>query len=168
MSKVYFDGKGMDAESLAVKQFGGELTSVKEDQYKDIDAFITTKQGVRASISVKDQLWSSERYKAIQLELELTDSRTGRTMDGCFASCEADYYFWRIHTVEHGDSWAIIEVSKMQAYVVENYSRLKTWRTTHNTEAKNRSYGRTYDRAEGVTIPIIELSEIAMIRKTIK
>lgn len=165
MSKVIFDGKGFTAEKLAVSQFGGELTSNKEDQYRDIDAFIADKSGKILSVSIKDQLWSSGKYKAIQIELELTDSRTGATMDGCFVSCEADYYFWRITTVEYGDTWASVPVDVMQRYVAENVTRLKTWRTTNATEAKNRSYNRKYDRASGVTISIMELSEIAKFIK---
>lgn len=161
---VFFDGAGLKAEQIAVEQFGGELVTDKERQWKDVDVVINTKQGLEASVSVKDQLWSSERYNAIQIELRLVESTTGRSMDGCFLKCEADYYFWRVFTKEHGDTWAIIPVDKMKEYVEENEGVLRKWQTQPKTEAKNRSYGRKYDRAMGVVIPMASLESIAYFK----
>lgn len=159
---VYFDKAGMKAESLCAKQFGITLTSDTKHQYVDIDGWVKGKDGVERSVSVKDQLWSSGVYKAIQIETKLVDSRTGASVDGCFVSCEADFYFWRV-TTHKGDTWAIVEVSKMQAYVEQN--KLKEWRTSAKTEAKNRSYGRKYDRAMGVVVPIDDLVGMATLIK---
>lgn len=164
MSKVIFDGAGFKAERLAVMQFGGELITDKLRQWKDIDAVIETKQGINASVSVKDQLWSSERYKGIQIEVRLSNSRTGAAIDGCFLKCEADYYFWRVHTPEYGDTWAIVPTKKMKAFVRENKQSLKTWQTQPKTEAKNRSYGRKYDRACGYVITMEQLASFAYFK----
>jgi len=164
MSKVIFDGAGFKAEKLAVMQFGGELVTDKRSQWRDIDAVIETKQGIKASVSVKDQLWSSERYKGIQIEVRLFNSRTGAVIEGCFLKCQADYYFWRVHTPEYGDTWAIVPTEKMKAFVKENQHTLKKWQTQPKTEAKNRSYGRKYDRACGYVITMEQLASIAYFK----
>lgn len=163
-NNVVFDGAGFKAEKLAVAQFGGKLLSDKTNQYKDIDAQLPAKDGSMHSVSVKDQLWSSERYGAIQIEMLLTNTRTGASMGGCFAKCEAQYYFWRIWTEEYGDTWAIVQVARMKALVEENKATLKKWTTQEKTEAKNRSYGRSYDRAAGYVVPMELLRTIAQLK----
>lgn len=162
--QVIFDGAGFKAEQLVVAQFGGKLLSDKTNQYKDIDAEVFSKGGNKVLISVKDQLWSSEKYGAIQIEMKLTNTLTGATLPGCFAKCEADYYFWRVWTEEHGDTWAIVQVTKMKTFIKENASTLKKWKTQEKTEAKNRSYNRKYDRAEGYVVPMEELKKIAQLK----
>lgn len=162
--QVIFDGAGFKAEQLAVAQFGGKLLSDKANQYKDIDAQVTSKQGSKHTISVKDQLWSSEKYGAIQIEMKLTNTTTGASMGGCFVKCEADYYFWRVWTAEHGDTWAIVKVSVMKDFINKNKDSLKKWQTQEKTEAKNRSYNRKYDRAAGYVVPMEELKKIAQLK----
>lgn len=162
--QVFFDGAGFKAEQLAAAQFNGKLLSDKTNQYKDIDAQVTSKQGSKHSISVKDQLWSSERYGAIQIEMKLTNTLTGASMSGCFVKCEADYYFWRVWTAEHGDTWAIVKVSVMKDFIKKNADTLKKWQTQEKTEAKNRSYGRKFDRAAGYVVPMEELKKIAQLK----
>lgn len=164
MTNVIFDGAGFKAEQLVVAQFGGVLLSDKTFQYKDIDARVTSKNGTQALVSVKDQLWSSEKYGAIQIETKLTNTKTGASIDGCFLKCEADYYFWRVWTKEHGDTWAIVKVGKMKEYIAKNKETLKKWKTQEKTEAKNRSYGRKFDRAEGFVVPLAQLVEIAQLK----
>lgn len=164
MQQVFFDGAGFKAEQLCVAQFGGKLLSDKTNQYKDIDAELVTKQGSVALVSVKDQLWSSEKYGAIQIEMKLTNTLTGASMNGCFPKCEAKYYFWRVWTAEHGDTWAIVEVTKMKEFIKSNAATLKKWKTQDKTEAKNRSYGRKFDRAEGYVVPMEELKKIAQLK----
>lgn len=159
--QVIFDGAGFKAEKLAASQFNGKLITDKKMQWKDIDAQVTAKNGSKQYISVKDQLWSSEKYGAIQIETKLTNTRTGESIKGCFYTCEASYYFWRIHTKEHGDTWAVISVSKMRSLVLNG--GYKSWRTQERTEEKNRSYNRTYDRAEGVVIPLCDLRQHAQL-----
>ena len=162
--QVIFDGAGFKAEQLCVAQFDGVLLSDKVNQYKDIDARITSKQGTKHSVSVKDQLWSSEKYGAIQIEMKLTNTLTGASMGGCFVKCEADYYFWRVWTQEFGDTWAIVPVKKMKEFIKTNAASLKKWKTQEKTEAKNRSYNRKYDRAEGYVVPMEELKKIAQLK----
>ena len=164
MSIVIFDGAGFKAEQLAVAQFGGKLLSDKTNQYKDIDALIKAKDGSTHSISVKDQLWSSERYGAIQIEMKLTNTLTGASMNGCFVKCEASYYFWRVWTAEHGDTWAIVKVSVMKDFISKNKDSPKKWQTQEKTEAKNRSYGRKFDRAAGYVVPMEQLLTIAQLK----
>lgn len=163
-NNIVFDGAGFKAEKLVVAQFGGKLLSDKANQYKDIDAKVPVKDGSMHSVSVKDQLWSSEKYGAIQIEMQLTNTRTGATMPGCFAKCEAQYYFWRVWTEEYGDTWAIVQVARMKQYVKDNKASLKKWQTQEKTEAKNRSYGRSYDRAEGYVVPMEELKKLAQLK----
>lgn len=163
-NNVFFDGAGFKAEQLCVDQFNGKLLSDKANQYKDIDAVIKAKNGSSQLVSVKDQLWSSERYGAIQIETKLTNTRTGSVIPGCFAKCEADYYFWRVWTEELGDTWAIVKVSIMKKFIKDNQDTLKKWKTQEKTEAKNRSYGRSYDRAEGFVIPLEQLKSIAQLK----
>lgn len=162
--QVIFDGAGFKAEQLCAMQFNGELLQQKTYQYKDIDARITSKQGSKHLVSVKDQLWSSEKYKAIQIEMKLTNTVTGASIDGCFKKCEADYYFWRVWTEEFGDTWAIVKVSIMKQYIRDNAATLKKWQTQEKTEAKNRSYNRKYDRAAGYVVPMEELKKIAQLK----
>jgi len=164
MANVFFDGAGFKAEQLAVAQFGGKLLSDKANQYKDIDALLQTKSGSKATASVKDQLSSSQRYGAIQIEMKLTNTLTGASMGGCFIKCEADFYFWRVWTVEHGDTWAIVKVSVMKDFIRNNAQRLKKWQTQEKTEAKNRSYGRKFDRAAGYVVPMEDLKSIAQLK----
>lgn len=159
---VMFDGAGFNAEHLAAKQFNGVLTQEKKHQYADIDLFIQGKDKEWKSVSVKDQLWSSGKYGGIQVELSLCNTRTNKTIDGCFNTNQADYYFWRV-SVNNTDSWLVIECSVMQQYVKEHLSSLKAWSTRPNTEEKNRAYGRTYDRATGVVIPVKDVLSLGKV-----
>ncbi len=159
---VVFDGAGLKAEQLAAKQFNGKLVTDLQLQYKDIDVFIPAKDGSVKSVSVKDQKWSSNKFKAVQVELECENTRTGATVDGCFPKNESDYYLWRV-TVDGKDSWAVILSSKLQEFVYGNLERLKNYRTTARVEEKNRSYGRTYDRTRGKIIPLTELVKLGTI-----
>jgi hypothetical protein len=85
-------------------------------------------------------------------------------MGGCFVKCGADYYFWRVWTAEHGDTWAIVPVAKMKKFIKENAATLKKWKTQEKTEAKNRSYNRKFDRAEGYVVPMEQLVTIAQLK----
>lgn len=151
---IHFDGAGMNAEHLAAKQFNGTLTSVLDEQYADIDLHIRGK-----SVSVKDQLESSAKYGSIQIELSMTNTRNDDSRPGCFYNCKADYYFWRV-SLNDDDYWCVIETSVMRDYVEQNKQSLRTWQTRHYTEQKNRNYGRTFDRASGVNIPLQSLVKL--------
>ena len=157
---VYFDNAGMQAEVLCAKQFKGELTKAKEHQFKDIDLFIQGK-----SVSVKDQLYSSKRFGSVQVELELKSTEKNKTMQGCFYSNESDYYIWRVHTPEKGDSWVSIASEKLKRWVQDNKHSLRKWSTTASTEAKNRSYGRVFDGSSGLVIPLAELINLGRVIK---
>ncbi len=159
---TYFDGAGMKAEALAQQQFNGVLATKLDDQYKDIDLFIQGKDKEWKSVSIKDQLWSSGKYGGIQIELALTNTRNMQSMQGCFYANQADYYFWRV-SVDGNDSWLVIDCQVMKAYVKQNIETLKTWQTRHGTEEKNRTYGRTHDRASGVTIPVTNLIALGKV-----
>lgn len=159
MKKIKFDGSGFTAERIAAKQFNGELVDDKELQYKDIDLFIKSRTGVATPVSVKDQLYSSGRYGAIQIETKMTNTRTGATDVGCFYKSEAAYYLWRIE-YKGVDTWAVIEYKALQEFLGSNPSGVFTWSTLPATEAKNRSYNRYYDRAEGITIPLSVLEPV--------
>lgn len=161
MSTV-FDGAGFKAERIAQQQFNGVLATKLDDQYKDIDLFIQGKDKEWKSVSIKDQLWSSGKYGGIQIELTLTDTRTMNTMPGCFYANQADYYFWRV-SVNGNDSWLVIDCDVMKAYVKQNIETLKTWQTRQATEEKNRTYKRTFDRASGVTIPVVHLLSLGKV-----
>lgn len=163
-SNVFFDGAGFKAEQLAATQFKGQLVTDLNQQYKDIDVLIKAKDGSTKSVSVKDQLWSSEKFGSIQVELNTINTRTGVSQKGCFYTNESDYYFWRIWTKEHGDTWAVIESSVLKDFVKQNMDTLKPWSTTAKTEEKNRSYGRRYDRTTGV---VLKTSDIAALGKLI-
>lgn len=164
MKKTYFDGAGFKAEHIAVKQFNGKLVTDLEQQYKDIDALLPTKKGVLRTCSIKDQLKSSKQYGSIQIETKLTNTSNERHILGCFYKNQSQMYFWRVWTEKYGDTWLIIKSSVLQNFVEENKEHLRTWRTAKSTEAKNRSYGRKYDRAEGYTIPIKDLEEYAQLK----
>ena len=169
--QVVFDGKGFKAEQIAAVQFNGKLVTDLNQQYKDIDVLIPAKDGSVKSVSVKDQLWSSEKFGGIQIETVTTNTRTGQTMPGCFYQNESDYYFWRIYTKQYGDTWLIVESSIMKQYVAENASHLKAWATKPATEAKNRSYNRRYDRTEGMVIQVAEavkLGKLIPVKETLQ
>ena len=169
--QVVFDGKGFKAESIAAQQFNGKLVTDLNQQYKDIDVLIPAKDGSVKSVSVKDQLWSSEKFGGIQIETLTTNTRTGQTMPGCFYQNESDYYFWRIYTKQYGDTWLIVESSVMKQYVAENASHLKAWATKPATEAKNRSYNRRYDRTEGMVIQVadaVKLGKLIPVKETLQ
>lgn len=159
---VVFDGAGFKAEQLAAKQFNGKLVTDLSLQYKDIDALIPAKDGSVKSVSVKDQKWSSNKYKAVQVELECTNTRTGAVIDGCFPKNESDYYMWRV-TVDGKDSWVVILSTVLKDFVTINLDKLKNYRTSAPVEAKNRSYGRTYDRTSGKVIPLAELLKLGTV-----
>lgn len=155
---ITFSKQGFAAEAIAAKQFNGTLVSDLSLQYKDIDMVVKRHN---KTVSIKDQLWSSGKYKAIQIETQLVNTRTMECMDGCFYKNSSDFYLWRVETEEHGDTWLVINTTRLRAYVDAHKASLKTWGTTTATEAKNRSYGRTYDRAEGYVIPLDEVIKLA-------
>lgn len=159
-----FTQAGFQAEHILVKQFSGKLISDLSQQYKDIDAVLTNKRGKKRSVSVKDQLGSSRKFGGIQIETLLTNTRNGATRNGCFLENAADDYFWRVHTEEHGDTWLIIRCNDLKAYVEANEGSLRKWTTKHYTEEKNRRLGRTYDRAQGVTIPVAKIIKEARVQ----
>lgn len=163
--QVFFDGEGFKAEQLAVAQFGGKLLSDKANQYKDIDAMLPAKNGQLFSVSIKDQLrGTSKGFTSVQLELVTTNTRTGAKNKGCFYTNESDYYFWRIWTPEYGDTWAIVNSAKLKAWVKENMASLKKWSTKPATEEKNRSYGRKFDRSEGVELEISVMKQLGQLK----
>lgn len=172
MQAIKFDGEGFKAEAICASQFNGKLTNVKQDQYKDIDLFITAKDGTIKSCSVKDQLrGTSKGWTSVQLELTTINTRTGAKRNGCFYTNESDYYFWRIWTAEYGDTWAVIESVKLKEWVEDNKGTLRKWSTKPATEAKNRSYNRVYDRSEGVELEVSvmrELGKLIKVKETIQ
>lgn len=164
MSKVIFDGKGFKAEKLCANQFNGKTISNKAMQYKDIDCTVKMKSGKEYTASVKDQTYSTKQgYDTIQVELEQLNTRTGSKINGCFHKNRSDFYFWLVW-YENKEQWIIINSAKLKKYVRENESTLKTWTTSSATEAKNRSYKRTYDRSTGVMISIATLASMAQIK----
>lgn len=165
MSKVIFDGKGFKAEKLCAKQFNGRTVSSKAMQYKDIDCYVKMKSGKEFTASVKDQTYSTKQgYDTVQVELEQTNTRTGSKINGCFHKNRSDFYFWLVF-YEGKEQWIIINSDKLKKYVRENKKDLKTWCTSSATEAKNRSYKRTYDRSEGVMINISTLAELGQLKE---
>lgn len=157
---VVFDGKGFSAEKIAAKQFNGVLVDDLALQHKDIDLMVTGKDGEVKSVSVKDQTYSTKRgYTTIQVELELIDTDTGETMLGCFYSNASDYYFWRVW-YEAEDTWLVVKSSTLKEFVQDNMDSLPEWKTTQNTNAKNREFGRKFNGSCGVTIEIDSLIEI--------
>lgn len=157
---VYFDKAGMQAEALCAKQFNGELTNKKEHQFKDIDLFIRGK-----SVSVKDQLYSSKKFGAVQVELQLESTQQRKRMQGCFYSNESDYYMWRVFAPDVGDAWVGVASDVLKDWVGANTHKLRKWSTQAATEAKNRSYGRVYDRSSGLVIPLNELISLGKVTK---
>lgn len=167
--QIHFDGAGFKAEQLCAIQFNGELTNLKEHQYKDIDVFIKSKTGELKSCSVKDQLWSSGKFGGIQIETKLINTDNGKEQQGCFYTNQSDYYFWRITTAEYGDTWLVVQSSVLKGFVEANKHRLKAWATRPATEEKNRSYGRFYNRTEGLVIPVSEaitLGKLIPVKET--
>lgn len=155
---ITFSEQGFTAEAIAAKQFNGTLVSDLSLQYKDIDMVVKRHN---KTVSIKDQLWSSGKYKAIQIETQMVNTRTMECMDGCFYKNSSDYYLWRVETPEHGDTWLVIKTEALRAYVEAHKASLRRWGTTTATEAKNRSYGRTFDRAEGYVIPLKDVMALA-------
>lgn len=165
MSKVIFDGKGFKAEKLCAKQFNGETISSKHLQYQDIDCYVQSTNGKKHTASVKDQTYSTKQgYTTVQIELEQTNTRTGSKINGCFHKNKSDYYFWLVF-YEDKEQWIIIKSSILKKYVQDNKDKLKTWCTSPTTEAKNRSYKRTYDRSEGVMININTMAELGQLKE---
>lgn len=165
MSKVIFDGKGFKAEKLCAKQFNGETISSKHLQYQDIDCYVQSANGKKLTASVKDQTYSTKQgYDTVQIELEQTNTRTNSKINGCFHKNKSDYYFWLVF-YEGKEQWIIIKSSILKKYVRENKKDLKTWCTSSATEAKNRSYNRTYDRSEGVMININTMAELGQLKE---
>ena len=161
---VIFDGKGFKAEQLCVDQFRGTLLSAKSYQYKDIDCYVKSKTGKQYTASVKDQTYSMKQgYDTIQIELKQINTRNNKSISGCFRKNESDLYFWLVH-YEGTTQWFMCESKKLKAFVSLNMKKLKTWTTTPNTEAKNRSYKRTYDRSEGVMITMQDLLTIGALK----
>lgn len=161
---VYFDGVGFEAEKLCVNQFRGELLSSKEWQFKDIDCFVRSKQGTTYTASVKDQRTSTKLgYNTIQLELEQVNTRNNKSCNGCFIKNKSDYYFWLV-VHNNKEQWCIVKSSVLKDYVKSNKSTLPTWQTKPTTEAKNRKYGRTYDRSKGVLVTIEKLLELGEMK----
>ena len=63
------------------------------------------------------------------------------------------------------EQWCIVQSSVLKEYVKKNKHKLPTWQTAPNTEAKNRKYGRTYDRSKGVLVTIEKLLELGEMKE---
>lgn len=166
MTGVVFSSKGFLAEEIAAKQFGGELVSDLEEQYKDIDLIIPSSVG-NLTVSVKDQSYSTKRgYATVQMELVLRDTDTLEEMQGCFLSNRSDYYFWRVWYGGE-DIWVIVKSEVLKTYVKENIDNLTQWNTTSNTNAKNREFGRKFNSSSGVVVGIEELISLGTTREVL-
>lgn len=161
---ILFDGAGFEAEKLCVNQFRGQLLQDTNNQYKDIDCLVQTKKGRKYTASVKDQRTSMMKgYNTIQLELKQYNTKTGHSIDGCFVKNESDYYFWLVW-YDNKAQWVIVKSKDLKEYVSKNKDTLKSWTTSPTTEAKNRSYGRKYDRSEGVMISVDVLKTLGKLQ----
>lgn len=161
---IYFDKEGVAAEVICANQFRGKLTKEKEDQFRDIDLYIKSCKGDWKSVSVKDQLRGTSRgFTSVQVELYQEDTDTGEWVKGCFYNNESDYYMWRV-CYKGVDSWSVIPSESLKEFINTNLQSLKSWTTTRAVEAKNRSYGRKYNRAGGVEL---EMEDMAALGKMI-
>lgn len=161
---IKFDSYGFKAEHLCVAQFNGELITDLQQQYKDIDCLVRTKKGTKYTASVKDQVRSTKQgYNTIQLELEQVNTGNMKSTVGCFYKNESDFYFWLVH---HSNAiyWCIVKSKALKDFVAKNKEDLKTWQTTHKTEAMNKSYGRYYDRSKGVLVTIEQLKNLGELK----
>lgn len=163
---IKWDGRGHAAEEVAAKQFNGELVEELELQYKDIDLIIpSVKDDCTYTVSVKDQTYSTGKgFKTVQIELELRDTLTGDTMQGCFYSNESDYYFWRV-IFEGDDIWVIVKSKVLKTYIHNNRDSLTQWHTTENTNRKNKALGRKFNSSRGVTMTIEDLISLGAVRE---
>lgn len=157
---IKFDGEGTQAEILCAYQFNGKLTQQLEHQYKDIDLFIKNKEGEWKSCSVKDQLRGTTRgFTSVQVELELIDTDTNESIQGCFYTNQSDYYFWRVFW-EGESHWCVIESSALKEFVEEHKDSLKKWTTSTTTNQKNRAMGRKYNMAAGVEVELEDFDKL--------
>lgn len=165
---IYFDNEGMRAERICANQFKGRLTKEKEDQFRDIDLYIKSFKGEWKSVSVKDQLrGTSKGFTSVQVELYQEDTDTGEWINGCFHTNESDYYMWRV-CYQGVDSWAVIPSESLKEFINTNLQNLRDWTTTRAVEAKNRSYGRKYNRAGGVELEMEDMAELGRMIPVVK
>lgn len=143
--------KGEKAEHWFCSQFNGKRFSDKETQLKDID--VATKG---YTWSIKDQIKSSAKTGNISLEVELVNTRTGKSIAGCFQTSQADCYGWAI-TYMGKPMWLRMRRSTLYNWALTNKSTLCKVSNTDWVVEDNRKQGRTYDDARSLLVPIQRL-----------
>ena len=137
-------------EMKFIKQFGGERVTDLQQQYKDIDVIRNNK-----TVSIKDQLFSSNKYGNITLETKLK-TLDGKEMKGCFEVCEADYYGWLIsHPVHKVPCWLVCSVQDLKDFVKSN--NVPTFSTRPETIQHNINQKRKFVYGEGFKLSIASL-----------
>lgn len=147
------------SEKQFAKQFGAVLESRLEYQYKDIDAWIKSKnrlqEEIKWSVSIKSQE-VAQKTGNFSFELVIEDTRTGEWRYGNFMTCKASYA-----AITDGKEWFIFWTQDLKDFILENkdiydVKDIAPWR-----QADNRKQGRKYDNARNMLIPIDDLRELA-------
>ncbi len=148
------DKQGMKAEREFAEQFNATLETNLDLQYKDIDAWITTPEGVKHSVSIKDQTWGALQYGNICFEYMLESTLKGKTMGGSFTKCEARWY-----AIKVDKEWLMFRTSHLRKYIELNKQSFRNTHTRATLEKANREEGRTFDRGWMYLIPLKELRQ---------
>lgn len=135
-------------EQKFVKQFGGTLIDDLQMQYADID--VVMDDGV--TYSIKHQA-ISERTGNMSFELKLINDRTGASMKGNYAKCEADMY--AIACWKDGEEfWFIADTKEVKKFVGMGE---KDWtQKPLGKYAKSSNHDRCFNQAINILVPVKE------------
>ena len=143
--------KYTNTERLYAAQFGG--THINDSRQWEIDADVLTPDG--KTVSIKDQLKSSEKYGNIAVEMETSNPDNGKTKDGWMGYIGTTGFATLCYHPKTKEAiWIRCTPAKLQAFVKQHEKTLRKYKLMPWTIEHNRKQGRTYVDGWGFLISV--------------
>lgn len=151
---------GTRAEQAFTRQFNATSNVDRRMKLRGIDAILTTDSEEQITVSVKDQEYSSEKFGGITVETKMLNTVTGATRIGNLFASHADTYAWLVSIagVRH---WLVFKAKSLRDYC--ELGGHAEYHTTLESEARNRSVGRVFDRTMGYKFTLDQLLALDFI-----
>lgn len=143
--------KYSNTEQLYVNQFGGE--TITDSRQWLIDADVLTPDN--KTVSIKDQLKSSEKYGNIAVEAETSNPDNGETKAGWLEYiATTGLATLCMHPETKKPIWVRCRPSELKAFVQQHKNTLRKYKLLPWTVEHNRKQGRTFVDGWGYLISV--------------
>lgn len=147
------------SEKQFCQQFNAKFDNTLENQYKDIDAWITSKnrfeKELKWSVSIKSQE-IAQRTGNFSFELVIENTRNGKWAYGNFMESQAHY-----SAITDGSEWFIFWTKDLKQFIQDNKELYPIKDISEWRQKDNRRQGRYFDNARNMLIPVEDLRKVA-------